>query len=83
MCPPPPPLSECEQLEAVAQYDFAARSPRELSFRCGDVLTLYRQVSPDWWRGHFRGADGLVPDKYIMLKIRSDDGGVGKNDGLF
>ncbi|XP_043245402.1 SLIT-ROBO Rho GTPase-activating protein 1-like isoform X3 [Amphibalanus amphitrite] len=64
---------ECEQLEAVAQYDFTARSVRELSFRCGDVLTLYRQVSPDWWKGHFRGRDGLVPDKYIMLKIRDEE----------
>ena len=54
----------------MAQFDFTARSPRELSFHGGDVLTLYRQVSSDWWRGHFRGRDGLVPDKYIMLKIR-------------
>ena len=68
--PPSLPSSESEQLEAVAQFDFTARSPRELSFHCGAVLTLYRQVSADWWRGHFRGRDGLVPDKYIMLKIR-------------
>ncbi|XP_043245399.1 rho GTPase-activating protein 4-like isoform X1 [Amphibalanus amphitrite] len=66
-------FGKCEQLEAVAQYDFTARSVRELSFRCGDVLTLYRQVSPDWWKGHFRGRDGLVPDKYIMLKIRDEE----------
>ncbi|XP_037091631.1 rho GTPase-activating protein 4-like, partial [Pollicipes pollicipes] len=68
-----PSEDESEQLEAVAQFDFTARSPRELSFRCGDVLTLYRQVSSDWWRGAFRGHDGLVPDKYIMLKIRDED----------
>ncbi|XP_043221139.1 SLIT-ROBO Rho GTPase-activating protein 3-like isoform X2 [Amphibalanus amphitrite] len=68
-----PSEDESEQLEAVAQFDFTARSPRELSFHCGDVLTLYRQVSSDWWRGHFRGRDGLVPDKYIMLKIRDED----------
>ncbi|CAN7939703.1 unnamed protein product [Ixodes hexagonus] len=62
-----------EVLEATAQYDFAARSERELSFKRGDRLTLYTQVSPDWWRGHFAGKDGLVPDKYILLRIRDED----------
>ncbi|KAG0418838.1 hypothetical protein HPB47_004564 [Ixodes persulcatus] len=62
-----------EVLEATAQYDFAARSERELSFKRGDHLTLYAQVSPDWWRGHFAGRDGLVPDKYILLRIRDED----------
>ncbi|KAH8032512.1 hypothetical protein HPB51_025965 [Rhipicephalus microplus] len=56
-------------LEATAQYDFVARSERELSFRRGDRLVLYSQVSADWWRGHFDGKDGLVPDKYILLSI--------------
>lgn len=60
-------------LEATAQYDFVARSERELSFRRGDRLVLYSQVSADWWRGHFDGKDGLVPDKYILLSIRDDD----------
>ncbi|XP_077547539.1 SLIT-ROBO Rho GTPase-activating protein 2B-like isoform X8 [Haemaphysalis longicornis] len=62
-------------LEARAQYDFAARSERELSFRRGDRLQLYSQVSADWWRGHFGGRDGLVPDKYILLSIRETDQG--------
>ncbi|XP_037069231.1 SLIT-ROBO Rho GTPase-activating protein 1-like [Pollicipes pollicipes] len=77
----PPSEDEGEQLEAVAQFDFSARSPRELSFRCGDVLTLYRQVSSDWWRGAFRGQDGLVPDKYIMLRIRDEERTSGSESG--
>lgn len=64
-------------LEARAQYDFAARSERELSFRRGDRLQLYSQVSADWWRGHFGGRDGLVPDKYILLSIRGEEEAVG------
>ncbi len=61
---------ESETLEATAQFDFTARSQRELSFKKGDVLTLYTQVSSDWWKGTKDGRDGLVPDKYIMLRIR-------------
>ncbi|XP_022654292.1 SLIT-ROBO Rho GTPase-activating protein 1-like isoform X4 [Varroa destructor] len=62
-----------EVLEAVAQYDFAARHERELSFCRGDVLHLYIQLSADWWKGSFRGREGLIPDKYIMLNIRDVD----------
>jgi len=61
---------EAEFLEAIAQFDFAARSGREVGFRKGDTITLYSQVSGDWWKGSVNGVDGLIPDKYIMLKIR-------------
>lgn len=36
-------------------------------------MTLYTQVSSDWWKGSKDGQDGLVPDKYIMLRIRDED----------
>ena len=66
-------FTEAETLEAIAQFDFTARSQRELSFKKGDLLTLYTQVSSDWWKGTKDGRDGLVPDKYIMLRIRDED----------
>ena len=31
------------------------------------------QVSGDWWRGSVAGREGLIPDKYILLKIRYGD----------
>merc|ERR1719237_607005 len=46
---------ESEVLEAAAQYDFQARSSREVSFRKGDTILLYAQVSSDWWRGNVGG----------------------------
>ena len=64
-------LSERDQLEAVAQYDFQGRSERELSFRKGDVLELHEQASTDWWRGSMRGNRGLIPAKYISVPTRS------------
>ncbi|XP_045027410.1 SLIT-ROBO Rho GTPase-activating protein 1 isoform X2 [Daphnia magna] len=66
-------FGKAETLEAIAQFDFTARSQRELSFKKGDLLTLYTQVSSDWWKGTKDGRDGLVPDKYIMLRIRDED----------
>jgi len=64
-------FAECESLEAIAQFDFHARSDRELSFKKGDNLQLYTQVSNDWWRGRgAQGSEGLIPDKYILLKMK-------------
>ena len=56
-------------LEAQALYDFNARSPREVNFRKGDLILLEKQVSNDWWKGSVNGKSGLIPDKYIMLKM--------------
>lgn len=62
--------SECESLEATAQFDFVARSDRELSLRKGETVTLYSQVSNDWWRGSVNSKEGLIPDKYILIKMK-------------
>ncbi|XP_013083230.2 SLIT-ROBO Rho GTPase-activating protein 1-like isoform X3 [Biomphalaria glabrata] len=64
---------EPDVIEATALFDFDARSPRELSFKRGDVLVLYNQVSQDWWEGCFHGKEGLIPDKYITVKHGEDN----------
>lgn len=28
------------------------------------------QVSNDWWKGSVNGKEGLIPDKYISVKIK-------------
>ncbi|XP_059099709.1 SLIT-ROBO Rho GTPase-activating protein 1-like isoform X3 [Tigriopus californicus] len=62
-----------EALEALAVYDFKARSSREVTFHKGDTIQLFKQVSNDWWRGRVKGQEGLIPDKYIILKIRGEE----------
>ncbi len=32
--------------------------------------SFFAKVSNDWWKGSVNGKEGLIPDKYIMLKIR-------------
>ncbi|XP_067001603.2 SLIT-ROBO Rho GTPase-activating protein 1 isoform X2 [Anabrus simplex] len=68
-----PSEDESENLEATAQFDFLARSERELSFKKGDNIILFTQVSNDWWRGSVNGKEGLIPDKYILLKMKDED----------
>ncbi|XP_039955026.1 SLIT-ROBO Rho GTPase-activating protein 1-like [Bactrocera tryoni] len=68
-----PSEDESETLEATVQFDFKARSNRELSIRKGDIVILRKQVSNDWWHGILNGTEGLIPDKYISLRIKGED----------
>ncbi|KAL2104281.1 hypothetical protein ACEWY4_001149 [Coilia grayii] len=56
-----------EDLEAVALFDYTARSSTELSFKKGEHLTLHSKPSDDWWRGESSGVKGLIPHKYISI----------------
>ncbi|XP_029634547.1 SLIT-ROBO Rho GTPase-activating protein 3 isoform X3 [Octopus sinensis] len=59
--------------EATALYDFEGRTERELSFKKGNTLVIFKQVSSDWWEGCFNGKEGLIPDKYVTLKTGRED----------
>uniref|UniRef100_A0A667Y6J7 SLIT-ROBO Rho GTPase-activating protein 1 n=1 Tax=Myripristis murdjan TaxID=586833 RepID=A0A667Y6J7_9TELE len=67
-------ISELEQIEAIAKFDYVGRSPRELSFKKGASLLLYLRASEDWWEGRHNGVDGLIPHQYIVVQdiVRSD-----------
>jgi len=54
--------------EATAAFDFEGRSEKELTFKKGDTLILYKQISADWWEGAHKGQEGIIPDKYIHIK---------------
>uniref|UniRef100_A0A3B4B9U0 Rho GTPase activating protein 4a n=1 Tax=Periophthalmus magnuspinnatus TaxID=409849 RepID=A0A3B4B9U0_9GOBI len=54
-------------IQAVAMFDYVARSPAELSFKQGELLILHSKASCDWWRGEVGGVKGLIPHKYISL----------------
>lgn len=73
-------FGKSETLEALAQFDFTARSEREISFKKGDTLRLHTQVSNDWWKGSFDNHTGLIPDKYILIKIKDEDKDKGSSD---
>ncbi|KAG9269562.1 SLIT-ROBO Rho GTPase-activating protein 3 isoform X1 [Astyanax mexicanus] len=56
-----------DEWEAVALFDYVARSAAELSFKQGDHVTLHSKASADWWRGEVGGVKGLIPHKYISI----------------
>ncbi|XP_067381780.1 SLIT-ROBO Rho GTPase-activating protein 3 isoform X2 [Channa argus] len=63
-----------EEWEAVAMFDYVARSSAELSFKQGELLILHSKASCDWWRGEVGGAKGLIPHKYISVLDGSERG---------
>ncbi|XP_024861631.1 SLIT-ROBO Rho GTPase-activating protein 2 isoform X3 [Kryptolebias marmoratus] len=65
-------VSECEPVEAIARFDYAGRTSRELSFKKGASLLLFQRASDDWWEGRHNGADGLVPHQYIAIQDAPD-----------
>uniref|UniRef100_A0A3Q3X6X6 Rho GTPase activating protein 4a n=1 Tax=Mola mola TaxID=94237 RepID=A0A3Q3X6X6_MOLML len=66
-------LSE-DEMEAVAMFNYVARSPAELSFKVGELLILHSKASCDWWRGEVGGIKGLIPHKYISVLEGSEQG---------
>ncbi|XP_077457970.1 SLIT-ROBO Rho GTPase-activating protein 3 isoform X2 [Stigmatopora argus] len=75
-----------DEWEAVAMFDYTARSPAELSFKQGELLILHSKASSDWWRGEAGGVKGLIPHKYISFmegidRGKRDEGGGGGGGG--
>jgi SLIT-ROBO Rho GTPase activating protein len=54
--------------EAVAKFDYAGRSEKELSFHKGDVLQVAQHMSKDWWKGSLNGRTGLIPAGYVDVR---------------
>jgi len=42
---------------------------RELSFNKGDIISVIRQVDPNWFEAKFKGKAGLVPSSYIEVGV--------------
>ncbi|CAG0895460.1 unnamed protein product [Darwinula stevensoni] len=49
----------------MALYDYTEKSPREVSMRKGDVLTLLNSNNKDWWKVEVNDRQGFVPAAYV------------------
>lgn len=74
-----------EPRDAEALYDYSARSAKELSFKKGDIIRVYRRFNDDWWDGSLNDSDGFVPATYIKIndaETPDGDGCVSPTDTL-
>lgn len=49
----------------VALYEYLEKSPREVSMKKGDVLTLLNSNNKDWWKVEVNDRQGFVPAAYV------------------
>ncbi|XP_023288495.1 uncharacterized protein LOC111674021 [Orussus abietinus] len=55
------------RLVARALYNFVGQSPRELTFRRGDIIFVRRQVDKNWYEGEHNAMVGLFPFNYVEI----------------
>ncbi|VDO11703.1 unnamed protein product, partial [Brugia timori] len=49
----------------MALYDYTEKSPREVSIKKGDVITLLNSSNKDWWKVEVNDRQGFVPAAYV------------------
>ncbi|PVD30262.1 hypothetical protein C0Q70_09525 [Pomacea canaliculata] len=54
------PIAKC-----TALYDYKAEQNDELSFKMGDVITVYGKTDGGWWQGEINGRKGAFPSTYV------------------
>ena len=60
------PIADVTGKECVmALYDYVEKSPREVSMKKGDVLTLLNSNNKDWWKVEVNDRQGFVPAAYV------------------
>nr|1E6G_A Chain A, SPECTRIN ALPHA CHAIN [Gallus gallus] len=46
-------------------YDYQEKSPRELTIKKGDILTLLNSTNKDWWKVEVNDRQGFIPAAYL------------------
>nr|2F2V_A Chain A, Spectrin alpha chain, brain [Gallus gallus] len=49
----------------LALYDYQEKSPREVTMKKGDILTLLNSTNKDWWKVEVNDRQGFVPAGYV------------------
>ncbi|KAF4530591.1 hypothetical protein B566_EDAN006797, partial [Ephemera danica] len=55
------------KMVARALYNFVGQTPRELTFRRGDIIIVRRQIDKNWYEGEHNASIGLFPFNYIEI----------------
>ena len=68
---------------ATGRYDFKRKSPKQLSFKKDDELTLIRIIDQNWYEARLSNREkGYVPKNYITVKsepVTNEDDQIGRD----
>lgn len=57
----------------IAQYDYEAGHPDDLSFKVNDVIILTDRVNEEWLRGRLKGKEGMFPASFVNVIVPLED----------
>uniref|UniRef100_UPI003F7783E3 Spectrin alpha chain, non-erythrocytic 1 n=1 Tax=Gallus gallus TaxID=9031 RepID=UPI003F7783E3 len=46
-------------------YDYQEKSPREVTMKKGDIVTLLNSTNKDWWKIEVNDRQGFIPAAYV------------------
>ncbi|MGH0143983.1 UNVERIFIED_CONTAM: hypothetical protein FKN15_038913 [Acipenser sinensis] len=61
----PKPQARPQGPRCRALYQYVGQDTDELSFNVNDVIDILNEDSSGWWRGKFKGKEGLFPGNYV------------------
>ncbi|KAM7317281.1 hypothetical protein ACRRTK_023583 [Alexandromys fortis] len=62
------PLASCQDMEAIAKFDFMASGEDELSFHTGDILKILSNQE-EWLKAELGSQEGYVPKNFIDIQF--------------
>ncbi|MEJ1271487.1 GRB2-related adaptor protein 2 [Cricetulus griseus] len=60
--------ASCQDMEAIAKFDFMASGEDELSFHTGDILKILSNQE-EWLKAELRSQEGYVPKNFIDIEF--------------
>uniref|UniRef100_A0A3P8WP09 Myosin IF n=1 Tax=Cynoglossus semilaevis TaxID=244447 RepID=A0A3P8WP09_CYNSE len=63
--PAPKPQPKPQGPRCRALYQYIGQDTDEISFDVNDIIDLIQEDPSGWWKGRFRGREGLFPGNYV------------------
>lgn len=70
-----------QRQKVLSLYDYAEKTPREISMKKGDTLILLNSSNKDWWKVELNDRQGFVPATYLK-RIEKDPMSVNEQERL-